>query len=384
MTSTRSGDRNPSGESAAPIDHSGPRALGQIPALDGIRGIGLVLVVGTHALLGFGGKYRDALPGGFIGLDAFFVLSGFLITSLLLGEQARNGRISLRGFYRRRALRLLPALFLLLAVHGLYAIATNLSMDKEITSNIVVLGYATNWYRATGHVMALGMGHLWSLAVEEQFYFVWPIIIVGVLGIRRSPRLVYTVLVSGVVVVCVWRYYLWRHGTSLHALQERTDCRADSLLVGALTGQIFVRRALARVRYSTLAWPALALLTYVVWFLPARRAFWYAGGYTIVAIAAAILILAIAEGRWAGIALFNFAPFRKLGIVSYGVYLWHLPVFLVVIREMPNTSNLIRFIVAISLTAAFTAISWFGVERPCQRMKGGTRRKTLAPVPAGT
>ena len=160
---------------------SGPRALGHIPALDGIRGLGLVLVVATHALLAFGGQHKEALPGGFIGLDAFFVLSGFLITSLLLGEQVRNGRISLRGFYRRRALRLLPALFLLLAVHGFYAIATNLPMNKEITSNLVVLGYVTNWYRATGHVMALGMGHLWSLAVEEQFYFVWPMIIV-----RRS------------------------------------------------------------------------------------------------------------------------------------------------------------------------------------------------------
>ena len=384
MTTTSSGARNPSDGLTRPIDPSGRRVLGHITALDGVRGLAVTLVVTLHALLVFGGKHNQAVPGGFLGVDAFFALSGFLITSLLLGEQARNGRISLRGFYWRRAVRLLPALFLLLAAHGFYAMVTNLPMHKEITFNLVVLGYVTNWYRATGHVTALGLGHLWSLAVEEQFYFLWPMIIVGLLGIRRSPRLVYAALVSGVLIVCLWRYLLWRHGTPLLALQERTDCRADSLLIGALAGQIYVRGALSRVRYSTLAWPAFAFLTYCVWFLPERRAFYYEGGYTIVAIGATILILAIAEGRWSGIAIFNFAPFRKLGIVSYGVYLWHLPVFLVVVRELPNSSNLIRFIIAISATAALTAISWFGVERPCQRMKGGTRRRSFAPVPVAT
>ena len=357
------------------VDPASPRRLTHIPALDGIRGLGLVLVVGTHALLAFTPQWSaTVIPGGFIGLDAFFVLSGFLITSLLLGEQARSGRISLSGFYRRRALRLLPALFFLLAAHAIYAWLTHLSMHVELTSGAAVVFYVANWYRAAGHPVALGMGHLWSLAAEEQFYLVWPTVTVLFLGIKRSPRTVYTTLAIGALVICVWRYILWHHGVTPFVIQQRTDCRADSMLVGAFAGHLFVRRTLPRMQWSKLAWPALALMAYCVFFLSAKREFWYVGGFTLIAIAAAVVILAIADGEWGGIGLFNFAPFRTLGIVSYGVYLWHLPVFLVVAREMRGSSAGFQFVVAMFLTAAFTLVSWFGVERPCQRMRGGTRR----------
>lgn len=350
------------------------RRLTHIQALDGIRGLGLVLVVSTHALLIFFSKSRNPIPGGFIGLDAFFVLSGFLITSLLLGEHHKQGRISLRGFYRRRALRLLPALLCLLAAHAIYAAITNLPMRTELTSGAAVLFYVANWYRIGGHPVALGMGHLWSLAVEEQFYLVWPLVTLALLNIRRSPRAVYVVLCCAAAGVCVWRFVLWRHGVTPFAIQQRTDARADSLIIGALAGYVYVRRSLARVRFSLLAWPALALLAYCVFFLSARHAFWYVGGFTLVAIASAMIVLAIAEGNWAGIGLFNFAPFRVLGTVSYGVYLWHLPVFLAVARETPGTSHWAQLALGLAITADVTVLSWFCIERPVQLMKRGTRR----------
>jgi peptidoglycan/LPS O-acetylase OafA/YrhL len=377
-------ERDRSGAPFPPAAAQTLRRLRHVPALDGIRGIGLVLVVATHALLIFApGLYGHVLPGGFIGLDAFFVLSGFLITSLLLGEQGRNGRVSLRGFYRRRALRLLPALLCLLAVHAIYAAMTSLPMHTEYTSGLSVLLYSANWYRAAGHPVALGMGHLWSLAVEEQFYFVWPIVTVAVVSINRSARFVYISLVTGALVVCVWRYILWHHGVTPFVIQQRTDCRADSLIIGAIAAHIYVRRSLPRVRFSTLAWPALALLAYCALFLSAQREFWYVGGFTLVAIASALMILAIADGQWRGSAIFGFAPARTLGTVSYGIYLWHLPVFLAVRREMPRTTYWIQFALAAAITAGFTLVSWFGVERPAQRWKKGTRR-TDPPEPRTT
>jgi peptidoglycan/LPS O-acetylase OafA/YrhL len=181
--------------------------LGYVPALDGIRAFAVLFVMSYHVgrvfarIDPFLGRERSWIGrGGFLGVDLFFVLSGFLITSLLLGEQSKTGRISLGGFYRRRALRLLPALLAMLTVHLLYTVVTGLPLAIETHSIAAVVLYVANWYRTTGHPLAHGLTHLWSLSVEEQFYVLWPVVTIVVLGVRRSLRFAVTASIVGIAV----------------------------------------------------------------------------------------------------------------------------------------------------------------------------------------
>src|ERR1700675_3390427 len=194
------------------------RTLVHVSALNGLRGIAVLLVVGSHATIAFRPALIDTvLPGGFLGVDIFFVLSGFLITSLLLNEQSKtpSGHVSFRGFYRRRALRLLPALFALLAAHLIYTLVTGLPIGLEIESIFAALFYVSNWVMVRGHDLSGGLQHLWTLSVEEQFYLVWPILIVALVGIRRSLRFTLWVLCAAIVAVAVWRAMLWKDGTDV-------------------------------------------------------------------------------------------------------------------------------------------------------------------------
>ncbi len=186
---------------------------------------------------------HDFFTGGFLGVDVFFVLSGFLITALLLREQADHGGVCFGSFYARRALRLLPALFVLLMAHAIYARIAHLPSAAEISTIRAAIFYYVNWY-GVWHVfgVAQGLGHLWSLAIEEQFYLVWPTVLVLFLGLRRKTTRVTVILVAAIVTIGVHPALMWEHGTSWLFIFLRTDTRADSLLVGALLACLWVRR----------------------------------------------------------------------------------------------------------------------------------------------
>ena len=167
------------------------RDLGHEPALDGIREIALLLVTFWHYPDEILGRRLEWLKAGHLGVDLFFVLSGFLITALLLKEYSRNGQISFRSFYRRRAFRLLPALILFLIAHAVWAMLTNIpsglfspgtDLTNEIASIIGALFFSINLIGYFGYQATLGAGHLWSLAVEEQFYFIWPLLTAALLS----------------------------------------------------------------------------------------------------------------------------------------------------------------------------------------------------------
>ena len=348
-----------------------PRLLRHVPALDGIRGVAILLVMATHAVLAFSPhQFNRIVPGGFLGVDLFFVLSGFLITSLLLGEQTTTGRISIRGFYRRRALRLLPALGALLVVHLVYTAVTGLPTAIEIRSIIAIVLYVSNWYVTTGHRLAPGLAHMWSLSVEEQFYLLWPIITVAVLGARRSLRFTVTVLVTTVVALAVWRAWLWNNGANPSArIGLRTDTRGDGLLLGALVGYLWTRRVTPTRGLTTAAWVSAAFLLGCAAFVPANRGFYPKGGYTLAAIAAATIVLAVAEGQWIAIRPLSSPLLRSIGRVSYGLYLWHLPVFFAVRRYCEGWPVFLQIVFALAVTAAVTLASWFFVEVPFLRLK---------------
>ena len=366
---------------AVPPKPQGPktRRLSHVPALDGLRGIAVLLVVAVHlpnvdhGLLGH-------LPRGFLGVDLFFVLSGFLITALLLRENEGSG-VRFRRFYQRRALRLFPALFALIIAYAIYAAISNIH-HAVVGMLLSMVFYFSNWravYAGAHAVTTPGLGHMWSLAVEEQFYMIWPIVLVLFFGMRRRLRSVVPLLTVLIAVIAIRRAMMFYAGTPWLYLYIRTDTRADSLLVGALLAILWVRRK-TPTRYLGIA--ACCAAAVFAWCLRliANDPFFYKGGYTIVAVCCAVMLLAVIEGNWFA-KPFEWAPLRAIGRVSYGLYLWHFPVFTVVDRYGQGIPGAPRILLALVSAAAFTVASWYLIERPFLRIKDSLELRSRTPKP---
>jgi peptidoglycan/LPS O-acetylase OafA/YrhL len=222
------------------------RKLGHVPALDALRGIAIALVLGGHAAY--------LIPGGGLGVDLFFVLSGFLITSLLLNEWHERGRVNLIAFYRRRALRLLPALVVMLGVYCLVvSFLTLIGQHPKDTPGRVLLGsllglaYATNLADLAGGLPVGALSHLWSLAQEEQFYLLWPPILLLALGFRLSPRRLMLALAVLATASATAQTALWLNGASIHRIWLGPDTHAYPLLFGCIAGVAFTHGMIRRI-----------------------------------------------------------------------------------------------------------------------------------------
>jgi peptidoglycan/LPS O-acetylase OafA/YrhL len=341
-------------------------ALGHRPALDGVRAIAVALVVlgPVDDILLPGG--RDPLPGGFLGVDVFFVLSGFLITRLLLDERTTTGRVSLGGFYLRRAARLLPAVALLLVGHALWVTFADVGVTRamEVDSLLVVGLYVSNWANQLHRDLAFGLGHLWSLSVEEQFYLVWPFLIWAT---RRRPGWLWAVIGIGVGVAVGVRHHLWAGDVHWLLIYIRTDARMDSLLVGCALGLAHHRGWLDRVATPvrrTVGGAGLAVVVGSALAFQPDRSVLYGAGFTAIAAASAALIAAVLEPGWWLHRWLSLRPLRALGRVSYGVYLWHVPVFLAVAHAWPDGPGAAVVAVALLTTSVAVVASWTVVERP--------------------
>ncbi len=331
-------------------------------------------------------RVDEALEGGFLGVNLFFVLSGFLITALLLDEEASNGRVAVGSFYARRALRLLPALFLLLTVHAVYAQLTDLDMHTELTTIRASLLYHLNWQTSVDLLSTVpDLGHLWSLAVEEQFYLVWPAVLILFLGVRRRASVVVAVVVTFITAIVVWRALLWESETrNVFTFIGRTDVQLDSLLVGVLFAVLWVRGLTPRRGLVAAAWLGTAVIAAMWLFAKPELSFVYLGGFTVFALAGGMLILATIDSSWIGNRLLEWSPMRAIGRVSYGIYLWHLPVFYVVGRYGQSWSHEMRVLAALVGTAVCALASWFLIERPALRLKARFERRTAAPAIAAS
>jgi peptidoglycan/LPS O-acetylase OafA/YrhL len=371
------GEPTPSGRAGA------VRRLGHAPGLDGLRAVAVLLILTYHVISVLleptPTLTPSVLPGGFLGVDLFFVLSGFLITALLL----RNTRFG--AFYRRRALRLLPALVVLLGAHVVYARVAGLPGDLERSTVLATLFYYLNWRMVWDANLAEGLGHLWSLAVEEQFYIVWPLVAAGLVALRRWAWAAPAALVGVIALVFVHRARLWDDGGPFLYLYVRTDTRVDSLLVGALLAFLWVHQRTPRRGLAVAAWAALVFFAGCIGFASVDDAFLYRGGFTAVALACAVVILAVLESEWALNRVLRIAPLRAVGRVSYGLYLWQFPVFFAVVRSGAGWPGAMRVPVALAATAAVTGASWFAVERPAlgwKRRLDRHRAVAAAPRPA--
>jgi peptidoglycan/LPS O-acetylase OafA/YrhL len=360
------------------------------PYLDGLRAVAILGVLVYHL-------DRAWLPGGYLGVDLFFVLSGYLITMLLLGEHARTGRIDLPAFWSRRIRRLLPALLVLLVVMAalIWVGGDLLAQGRARGDLLATLFYFANWqFIAEGQsyfnqfVAASPDRHTWSLAIEEQFYLAWPLVAAFVLGRFKALGLA---VVAGTVAVgsALWLAVLFDPVDPSRAYFG-TDSRIFEILVGASLAIALAGRFRARlVSVGRLVAP-IALLALIAAYvgLADDNALYYRGGAVLVCLAAAALIAGL-EGGSPVARLLSVRPLVLVGLVSYGLYLWHFPIITYVNEWLGPTSLPQWAALATGLTVAATVVSYVVVETPIRRrgMLVGLRltpRRLVGVVPAAS
>lgn len=343
--------------------------LGYRPALDGVRAVAILAVLAFHLS---GDITAPVVRGGFLGVDIFFVLSGFLITTLLLEEQAVSGSISLGRFYARRALRLFPALFVVVTVWVAYALTLGpaAAVRHSLWETFAALTYWNDWLRSFVHWPDTGLTHTWSLSIEEQFYVLWPLVLIALVPLRRWRTLA-AVTVAGALASAIWRASLWESDESVTRLYHALDTRADTLLVGCLLAVVLYTRGASALR-SPIRWAAPAALVLVVAALTQSlmtSKLYYAGGFTVFAAAVAVLIAyAVIDDGSLLARLLRLGPLVWLGRISYGLYLWHWPI-LVMLRDHVDRTRYVAPL-AFVLTLAAAALSHRFVESPFLRLKG--------------
>jgi peptidoglycan/LPS O-acetylase OafA/YrhL len=336
-----------------------------LPALDGLRGVAILIVMIFHLDLPF-------FPGGFVGVDIFFVLSGFLITSLLIHEFDTTRGIRLRHFYLRRALRLGPAMVAMLLVFCLCSLALldTASVNRNLIDALIAFFYLGNWARAFLIHSPDFLAHTWSLGIEEQFYLAWPLLLYVLLRARTPRRRVAAVAV-GIALLC-WctRAYYMRIGTSFDRIYNGLDTHADGLMVGCTLGAVLASGLLdERTRQWLRGWlrfgaPLMAAGLVAFAFVAEWMSPWiYYWGMFGVALAAGGLILEIlVDPRGRIGSLLTQRGLVWTGTISYGLYLWHYPIFRT-LQAMGLGAPAV-FAVGVPVTFAIAAISYRYLERP--------------------
>jgi peptidoglycan/LPS O-acetylase OafA/YrhL len=368
---------------AGSVQLRGP-AFAYRPALDGVRALAV-----TAVLLFHGGV--SALPGGFLGVDAFFVLSGFLITSLLLAEHAGTGRIRLAAFWGRRARRLLPALLVMLVV--VTVAGRQLLPDVEVGllrgDGLAALAYVANWrmiYRGSDYFTQTAapspLQHTWSLGIEEQFYWLWPLVVLVLLALapRWRRRAVFAVSVAGAAGSAVAAAALYRP-EDVNRAYFGTDSRAQALLIGCALAAV----PLTKGRRILGACAVLGTLgTAWLWTHANGTDEWlYRGGLTAAALAvAAVLAHAVASPAGPTARVLALPPLVWLGRISYGLYLWHWPLFQFVTADRTRLHGVALLALRCALTIAIATVSFYLIEQPVRRGEWLRRLPRLAPAGA--
>lgn len=340
--------------------------LGYRPALDGVRGLAILLVLTVHTNHLFG---WSLLKGGSIGVDIFFVLSGFLITCLLLEEWAGTGTVNLRHFYLRRCLRLVPALILLLIILVLlsdFLFSPQEAIQTRQTVPIALL-YLTDFFASLAPERVLGaLRHTWSLAMEEHFYLLWPPLLLVLLKTGASKRVLFALTVSLALAICFHRAMLFQFGLSPARTYYGFDTRADSLLIGcaaAMSASWGLLRGMSRLN-------ALAVAVIVAMAIATDFAspIMHEGGFTILAATTALIIINLVLTE-TGIlhAVVKSRPLVWIGRISYGLYLWHYPMFKW--SKYLNAPWPVKLVLAVLATFAVTSLSFYLMERPLLQLK---------------
>jgi peptidoglycan/LPS O-acetylase OafA/YrhL len=386
----------PGGDTGAAEGHypslPGETRLRYVPALDGIRAVSIIGIMANHNGLGWA-------SGGFISVNVFFVLSGFLITSLILKEWLRSGTLSLRRFWARRARRLLPALFVLLVGIAVYAwfIAPTDTRSALRGDALSTLFYVGNWHQIIAGQSYFAQTstpspllHTWTLAIEEQFYLVWPLVVLGVLKLFRSVRPLLVLTVVAAVGSAVEMALLFHPGADPSRLYYGTDTRAQDLLIGAVVAIALTHRGPAATPAGrrAMSWLVVgaALGFAAEWIrLNESSGFPYRGGFLLADVLVGVVILGVVQAP-AGLParVLGWRPLVYVGTISYGLYLWHWPVILVMTSARVGVVGWPLFLLRSAVAFVLAAASARFVELP---IRAGAIRSwrawVLTPLAAG-
>ena len=350
--------------------------MGYEPSLDGIRAFSVIAVMLYHANIAW-------LPGGFLGVEVFFVVSGFLITSLLIEERESTQRIDLKQFWIRRARRLLPALFAMLSATAVcvafYATDSAPDFRRDMLPS---LGYFSNWWQIyavdTPYFAASSLPvlrHLWSLAVEEQWYLVWPLLFTVLFGAKwMRPKISGTLLIgcSGAIMIATALGFVQDDETRTNFLYLSTITRSSGLLLGAAVAMLWrpwrktsTRFVLVRsLAADLLAIGSIALIGYLMATVHVADKRLYQGGLAATTIASAVIVAVVMRPNGLFVKkFFSQDFFVEIGRRSYGLYLWHWPIF--VVTHARDSSN--RLAVALALTTIINEFVYQYVEIPTRR-----------------
>jgi peptidoglycan/LPS O-acetylase OafA/YrhL len=368
---------------AEPRDVAAP--LRHVSALDGVRGLAVLAVLAFH------GGY---LNGGYLGVDLFFTLSGFLITRLIIDDLVRD-RFSLKEFWGRRARRLLPACWVLIA--AVLLAAPVLVRPTELASvrgdAFATLGYVANWWQiiTSSSYFALfttpsPLQHTWSLAIEEQLYVLWPLLLIGLwrVGRRRISLLAIAaaMLASASLIEASLLYRAADDGARVY---YGTDTRASSVLIGAIAAILVWRFGpiLARWRAAEVVAFAGAIIIGVGWVRGNSGRWLYEGGLGGLAILAALVLTVVTTQPSNRVSrALSTQPLVAVGIISYGLYLYHWPIYLWLSPERIHLSGLVLFVLRLAVTFGAATASYFLVERAYRRRRWAVSWRALGALAA--
>jgi peptidoglycan/LPS O-acetylase OafA/YrhL len=380
--------------------------LAYLPALDGVRACAVVAVMLFHG----GIPHMD---GGFMGVDAFFVLSGFLITSLLVGEWRQTLSIKLGAFWARRARRLLPALLLMLLFVAFFAsvIVPKGTYGALRLDALATLLYVSNWHFILVNsnyfnetAASSPLLHTWSLAVEEQFYVIWPLVVLAVMYFTRSLRALFALCCAAAIASAIWMYLLYDGGLNTNRAYLGTDTRSQCLFIGCAlaVGLVLLSHRAheeGRLAKGELWRPegatsrALCALLGVIgaagaialWVLTTSvSSFPYSGGFFLIGLAVACIILsAVAAPRSLVPRVLSLTPVRYVGRISYGLYIWHWPIFIWLDHARTGLDGYQLFALRVLVTFAVSVVSFHLIERPIRMGTFVSQWRAWLVVPAG-
>lgn len=365
-----------------------------MPGLDGLRAIAVLGVIAYH--LGI-----DWIPGGLLGVSVFFTLSGYLITDLLLA-QVSSGGIRFKDFWFARARRLLPALLLMIVIVMAWVTVFGPHQPpsfKEAAGSAI--GYFNNWwliFRDVSYFAAFEapgpLNHLWSLSIEEQFYILWPfLLLLGVQLVReaaRNPKLrprLALVTFGAALLSSLIMLLIYSPGIDPSRVYYGTDTRASELLVGAALAMVWPSRLLrpaitpqARRTLDIVGVVGLAVILLMFWRAREFSPFLYRGGFLILSIGTAMLVASLAHPAGRLGPIIGCRPMVWIGERSYGIYLWHFPVIILTTPEGADGPGFVRGVLQVAATFAIAALSWKYVEDP---IRHGALKRVWAQVRSG-
>ena len=354
-----------------------------LPSIDSLRALAVLAVIIYHVDVNY-------LPGGFLGVDLFFVLSGYLISSLIIKEYRKTGSLNLYNFYIRRARRLLPAVYFMITVGLVVMVLFNeVLLRKSHLDAIFGYIYSSNWwyiFHKLDYFDSFGaqspFKHLWSLAIEEQFYMIFPLLFLLINRKKKSKDGTYKLnknflyVVVGLILVSLIAHILLFDINNISRIYFGTDTRAFSLLVGVVGAILYpMERLYAKVTpqqnmvYSVVSLLSIATLITVMIYTSEYNTWLYRGGFLLVAILGLIVIISSGKQHTLMSRLLSFKPVVFIGKISYSLYLWHFPVLVLTtpVSEIGNP-NIIFVVLRVILTFALAIASYVFVETPIRKL----------------